>query len=114
MVRVKGGTHAIKRRRKLLSATKGYRNARSSKEKQAKEAWIHAGAHAFAHRKQKKRTFRQLWQIKINAAARTNGETYSTLMHKLKEKNVDLNRKVLAEIAEHNPETFKRIVENVS
>ena len=103
MVRVKGGVHAAKRRRKLLSKTKGYRNERKSKERSAKVAWVHAGAHAFAHRKDKKADFRRLWQIKINAGARAHGVSYSRLLRALKEKKVGLNRKMLAELAEKNP-----------
>lgn len=113
MARVKRGTHAIKRRRKLLKKTKGYRHGRKSKERQAKEAWIHAGQHAFAHRKQKKQSFRRLWQTKINAAVRQYDLSYSAFMHALKKKNVGLDRKVLAHIAEHEPETFARIVKHV-
>lgn len=114
MTRVKRGTHAIKRRRKLLSKTKGYRNARSTKERQAKEAWVHAARHAFNHRKQKKGVFRRLWQTKINAAVREHGMSYSQFIDALKKKNIGLDRKVLATLAENNPETFERIVKKIS
>lgn len=114
MVRVKKAKHAIKRRRKTLKKTKGYRHGRKSKEREAKQAWIRAGQHAFAHRKQKKREFRKLWQIKINAAARAHGMSYSTFMNGLKKKNVALDRKTLASIAENEPETFERVVKHVS
>jgi len=114
MVRVKRGTHAIKRRRKLLSKTKGYRHGKKSKEREAKTAWMHAGQHAFMHRKQKKSVFRQLWNIKINARVREHGMKYSTFMHALKEKKIALDRKILADLAEHEPKTLERIVKHIS
>lgn len=110
MTRVKKGLHALKRRRNILRKAKGYRFGRSTKERQAKEALLHAGVYAFAHRRKKKRDFRALWQIKINAAARDNGISYSKFIHALKKKNVGLNRKMLADLAEHNPAVFKKIV----
>ena len=113
MTRVKRGTTSLKRRKKMLSLTKGYRNARSTKERQAHEAILHAGVHAFAHRRKKKGDFRKLWQIKINASLRNLELTYSKFMGILKEKNIELNRKMLANIAEHNPETFERIVSQI-
>jgi len=112
MARVKGATHAIKRRRKLLSKTKGYRYGRSSKERQAKEAWIHAGAHAFAHRKQKKGDFRRLWQIRIGAAVRPE-LSYSKFISKLKENKIGLDRKVLSDLAQNHLETFGRILKKL-
>lgn len=93
--------------------TKGYRNARSTKEKQAHEAILHAGVHAFAHRRDKKNDFRRLWQVRMNAGLRSLGLTYSKFTDSLKKKNIDLNRKMLADIAENNPETFQRITEQV-
>lgn len=114
MTRVKGAVHAIKRRRKILSRTKGYRNARKSKEREAKQAMIRAGQHAFAHRRTKKRDFRALWQMKVNAGARAHSLTYSTFIKALKDKSVGLNRKMLAELAEHRPATFERIVNHVA
>lgn len=115
MARVKGATHAIKRRRSLLSKTKGFRFGRRTKEKQAKEAWMHALAHSFKHRKARKGDFRQMWQIQINAAVRNLDDSlsYSKFTHMLKSKKIGLNRKMLASLAEHNTETFKRIVEKV-
>jgi len=97
----------------MLSMTKGYRNARSTKEKQAHEAILHAGVHAFAHRRDKKNDFRRLWQVRMNAGLRSLGLTYSKFTDSLKKKNIDLNRKMLADIAENNPETFQRITEQV-
>lgn len=116
MSRVKKGTTASKRRRNILKRAKGYRFGRSTKERQAKEAIAHAGAHAFAHRRDKKNDFRRLWNIKINAAARSdkkNPISYSKFIGVLKENKIDLNRKILADIAENNPESFERILERV-
>lgn len=111
MTRVKRGTTSLKRRKKMLKLTKGYRNARSTKERQAHEAILHAGVHAFAHRKKKKGDFRRLWTIKMNAGLRALGFTYSKFIDTLNKKDIGLNRKMLADMAENNPETFKRIVE---
>ena len=97
----------------MLKLAKGYRNARSTKEKQAHEAILHAGVHAFAHRRKKKGDFRRLWQIKMNAGLRALGFTYSKFTGNLKKNNIELNRKMLADIAENNPETFKRVTEQV-
>ena len=114
MTRVKRGTISLKHRKNILRKAKGYRFGRSKKERQAKEALLHAGVYAFAHRRKKKGDFRQLWQIKINAATREHGMSYSKFMHGLKKKNIGLNRKMLAELAEHNPEIFKKIVKEVT
>ena len=111
MSRVKGATHSIKRRRKILREVKGYRHGRSKKERQAREAIFHAGAYAFAHRRDKKNDFRKLWNVKINAAVRPYGLSYSAFIGALKKKNIALNRKMLADLAEHEPETFKKVVE---
>ena len=113
MPRVKRGTQHTKRRRKVLKATKGYKWRRKNVYKLAKEAQMHAMQNAYVGRKQKKRDMRQLWQIKINAAARNEGTTYSKLIHGLKQNNIDLDRKVLAELAEHEPKAFKKVVETV-
>jgi len=94
-----------------LKAAKGFRWGRKSKERLAREALLHALPYAFVGRKQKKRNFRRLWQIKIGAASRENGMNYSTFIHKLKEKNIALDRKILAELAEFHPEVFKRVIE---
>lgn len=111
MTRVKRGKIALKRRKKVLRQTKGFRWQRKSKERAAKEALLHAGRHAFQDRKKKKSNFRALWQIKINAAARKKGVSYSVLADKLKKANVLLNRKILAELAEQYPEVFNKIVD---
>jgi large subunit ribosomal protein L20 len=113
MTRVKKGVHALKRRRSVLKQTKGMRHGRSSKERQAKEALLHAGNYSFAHRRDKKSHNRKLWNIKINAGARELGMSYSKLIGALKKKNIILDRKILADLAENNPKTFSRILENV-
>lgn len=103
----------MKRRRNILKDAKGYRFGRSTKEAQAKEALYHAGAHAFAHRRDKKNDFRKLWNIKIGATTTALGISYSKFIGMLKKKNIDLDRKILAHLAEHNPTTFGKIVEKV-
>ena len=113
MTRVKKAVNALKYRRNLLKMTKGYRGGRATKERQAQEAVFHAGMHAFAHRRDKKGDFRRLWNVKINAASRPLGIIYSKLIHALKKKNVIIDRKILADLAENNPETFSRIVASV-
>src|SRR3990167_2508561 len=102
MTRVKKGVHALKRRRSVLKQTKGFRHGRSTKERQAKDALLHLGNYAFAHRKDKKSHNRKLWNIKINAGARELGMTYSKLMGALAKKNIIIDRKILADLAEHN------------
>jgi len=113
MARVKRGIIKNKGRRNTLSQVKGYRFGRSTKKRQAYEAIAHAGAHAFAHRRDKKSNFRRLWNIKINAEVRKYELSYSQFIHLLKEKNIELNRKMLAEIAEFAPESFERIIKQV-
>lgn len=113
MTRVKRGTIKNKRRRKILSQTKGYRFGRSTKEAAAREAIRHAGAHAFAHRKDKKADKRALWQTNIGAGSVALGISYSKLMGALKKKDIVLDRKILADLAKNNPETFARIVKAV-
>lgn len=110
MPRVKRGTTATKRRRNVLSYAKGFRWGNKSKERAARTTLFHAWSHAFKDRKRKKRSFRQLWNIRINAGARTNGTTYSRLIHALKGKRIELDRKVLAELAEKEPETFAALL----
>ncbi len=111
MTRVKKGVHALKRRRSVLKQTKGMRHGRSTKERQAKDALLHAGAYAFAHRKDKKSHNRKLWNIKINAGARELGMSYSKMIGALKKKNIELDRKILADLAENNPKTFSKVLE---
>ncbi|MDP2788998.1 MAG: 50S ribosomal protein L20 [bacterium] len=113
MTRVKKGVHALKRRRSVLKQTKGFRHGRSTKERQAKEALLHAGNYSFAHRKDKKSHNRTLWNIKINAGSRELGMSYSKFIDSLKKKNVLLDRKILADLAENHPETFSRVLKTV-
>lgn len=113
MSRVKRGKIATKKRKKILKYTKGFRWGRKSKERAAKEALLHAWTHAFRGRKEKKRDFRALWNVKINAASRANGMKYSELINKLKKANVKLDRKILAELAENEPKVFETILEKV-
>lgn len=101
---------AAKRRRNILSAVKGYRFARSKKKRAAIEAIHHAHLHAFAHRRDKKNDFRQLWIARLNAAIRSHGIRYSAFIAALKRKGVEIDRKILATLAKDRPETFDRIV----
>ncbi len=113
MTRVKKGVHALKRRRSVLKQAKGFRHGRSKKERQAKEALLHAGNYSFAHRRDRKSHNRKLWNIKINAGARKLGISYSKFIDMLKKKNVLLNRKILADLAENHPLVFAKVLENV-
>ena len=110
MSRVKKGVNALKRRRKVLRQVKGYRFGRKSKERQANEAIVHAGMHAFAHRRDKKNDFRRLFQTRIGASAKALGTSYSKLMGALKKKNIILDRKILSTLASDHPEVFAKIV----
>jgi large subunit ribosomal protein L20 len=114
MARVKGGLMAQKRRRNILDEVKGYRLQRSKKKRVAREAIYHAQTYAFAHRKDKKNDFRRLWTVRINAALMAHGLKYSRFIKALKDKNIELDRKVLAAIAVENPEAFGRIVAEVA
>lgn len=122
MARVKGGVTSNKRRKNILAMTKGYRHARKSKKRAAREAIFHAGKYAFAHRKDKKGDFRRLWTVRINAGLDNlaivgkNGKelSYSRLIDALNKKKVLVNRKMLAELAETSPSTFERIVKQVA
>ena len=113
MTRVKKGVNALKTRRNVLKMTKGYRHGRSTKERQAYEAISHAGVYAFAHRRDKKGDMRRLWNVRLNAAVREHGFSYSKFIGALKKKGMVINRKMLSEIAAGNPESFKRIVASV-
>ena len=110
MTRVKKGVHALKRRRSILKQAKGFRHGRSKKERQAHEALLHAGAYAFAHRRDKKSFNRKLWNIKINAGARGHGMSYSKLIGNLKKKSIILDRKILADFAENHPAIFEKVL----
>ncbi len=111
MARVKGAIMTRKRRKSVLKAAKGYWGAKSKHFKMAKQAVLKSGNYAFAGRKQKKRDFRTLWIARISAQAKVNGMNYSTLMHGLKLAGVDLNRKMLAEIAVSDKDAFAVICE---
>lgn len=110
MTRVKKGVNALKSRKNTLRMVKGYRNGRGTKQRQAFEAISHAGTYAFAHRRDKKGDARAVWNLKINAALRPLGHTYSKFIGALKKKNIALDRKVLSEIAHTSPSTFEKIV----
>lgn len=112
MVRVKKGTHAIKNRRKTLKRTKGYRFGRSTKERAANEAIVHADSYRFVHRRTKKRDMRALWNNKIGATL--ENISYSKFIGALKKANIGLDRKTLSILAEKKPKTFQKIVEKVS
>jgi large subunit ribosomal protein L20 len=110
MARAKGGAVAMKRRRKILAQVKGYRFGRSKKKRQAIEAIHHAHLHAFAHRKDKKNDFRRLWTVRLNAGLKAAGLKYSVFMRDLKVKGINLNRKMLAALADERPEAFNRFL----
>lgn len=114
MPRVKRGILHSKRRRNLLKKVKGYKWGRKNKIKLAKVAIVKAGASAYRDRRKKKRDFRALWNIKINASLRARGSTYSRFMGKIKGKNFEIDRKVLSQLAQHHPKIFDRIVEKVN
>jgi large subunit ribosomal protein L20 len=111
MSRVKRGTHARKKRRATLERAKGYRGDRSKSYKRAKEALLKADSYAYRDRRNRKRDFRRLWITRINAAARREGMTYGEFMHGMRVAEVELDRKVLADIAVNDPDTFRRFAE---
>ena len=111
MARIKGGMNARKKHNKVLKLAKGYRGARSKQYRVARQSVMRALTSSYAGRKQRKRQFRQLWIARINAAARMNGLSYSKFMHGLKLAEVDINRKMLSEMAISNPEAFTALVD---
>jgi len=111
MARVKRSKIAMKHRRNVLKRAKGYQFGRSKKEVEAKVALRKAGAHAFAHRKDKKNDMRKLWNVKMNAALRELGTTYSKFINALKKKDIKLDRKIMADLAENHPTIFNKVVE---
>ena len=111
MARVKGGMNAKQKHNKVLKLAKGYRGARSKQYRVAKQSVMRALTSSYAGRKQRKRQFRQLWIARINAAARMNDISYSKLMHRLKLAGVDINRKMLSEMAISDAEGFAKLVE---
>ncbi|OGD94058.1 50S ribosomal protein L20 [Candidatus Curtissbacteria bacterium RIFCSPHIGHO2_01_FULL_41_44] len=112
-MRVKRGVTSHRRHIRLLAKARGYHGGRSKLVKQAKEATIHAGADAYRGRKEKKRQMRSLWITRINAALEPHNISYSQFINKLKSKNVQLDRKILSQIAIENPEAFADIVKKV-
>jgi large subunit ribosomal protein L20 len=113
MARVKGGIMANKRRKNILAQTKGYRFDRSNKKRAAREAIFHANLHAFDHRKDKKGDFRRLFITRINAALTAHGMKYSRFIKALKDKNIELDRKILATLAKDRPDAFEAVVKTV-
>ena len=111
MARIKGGLNAKKKHNRTLKLAKGYRGARSKQYRVAKQSVMRALTSSYAGRKQKKRQFRQLWIARINAAARMNGLSYSKLMHGLKVANIDINRKMLAEMAVNDAAAFTALAD---
>ncbi len=111
MSRVKRSVHSRKKRRATLERTKGYRGQASKSYKRAKEALLKADSYAYRDRRNRKRDFRRLWIIRINAAARQEGMSYSQFMHGLKQAGIEVDRKVLADIAVRDPETFRRFAD---
>lgn len=114
MPRVKRGVHHSKRRKNILKKAKGYKWGRKSKLKLAKTAIVKAGAYAYRDRRAKKRNARQLWNIKINAALRERGLTYSKFINALKQAKIEIDRKILADFAAHHPKLFNAIVNQVA
>lgn len=110
-MRVKGGTVTRRRHKKLLKQTKGFFGTRHKLFRRANEAWMKSMVYAYRDRRNKKRDLRRLWIMRINAAARMNGTTYSRLIHDLKTANIELDRKILAELAVNEPEVFTSVVE---
>lgn len=111
MPRIKRGVITRKRHKKILKMAKGYRGSKSKLFRVAKQQVMKSGQYAYTHRKLKKREFRKLWIARINAAARNNGTSYSRLVHGLKVAGVDINRKMLSEMAIHDPQGFSELAE---
>lgn len=114
MPRVKRGTIALKKRRKVLRQVQGFRGGRKNKEKLAKEALLKKGTYQFRSRKLKKRDMKAMWNIRINAASRMQGISYSKLMAKLKKANIKIDKRTLSELANKYPEAFANIVKQIS
>ena len=113
MSRVKRGVMVKKRHKKLLKSTKGYRHGRKNLVKVARQATLKAGVYQYRDRRNKKRAFRRLWIVRLNAAVLAEGLTYSKFIKGLKDKKIDLDRKILADLAVNNPEELKKIIEKV-
>ena len=113
MSRVKRGVIVRKRHKKLLKLTKGYRHTRKNLVKVAKQATLKAGTYQYRDRRNKKRNFRRLWIVRLNAAVRAHGLTYSKFIRALKDKKIELDRKILADLAVNNPEEFEKVIAKV-
>jgi large subunit ribosomal protein L20 len=113
-MRVKRGIHRHRRHKKIRQLAKGYQGVRSETYRKAREAVIKAGQHAYRDRRKKKRTFRSLWITRLTAALRAQDKNYSVFVKNLKTKSVTLDRKVLSELAIHEPAVFQKIVDHVS
>ncbi len=113
MTRAKTGTTRHKRHKKIRKLSKGFKFSASRRYRTAKEAVLHAGQYAYVGRKQRKRNLRRLWITRLNAALRENGSKYSSFIKALDKKNVELDRKILSDIAVNNPDDFKEIVKSV-
>ena len=113
MTRVKRGVQKRKRKKKIIKQAKGYKWGRKSRYRAAKEALMHAWSHSYIDRRKKKRDFRRLWQIRINAGCRQLGISYSMFINALKKNEIELNRKILAQLAKDYPNIFKEIIEKV-
>ena len=113
MTRVKRGVAAHKRRKYVLARTKGFTNRRRTNAIAAKEALLHADSYAYGHRRLRKRDFRKLWTIRVNAAAHEQGTNFSKLLGALRKQNIQLNKKMLAELAVRNPQAFEKVVASV-
>ncbi len=112
-MRVKRGVAHVKRRKNILKVTKGFKWGRKNQIRKAKTAATKAGRHAYKHRRLKKRDYRQLWQVRINAAAREQGMSYSVFMGKLKAAKITIDRKILSQLANEQPKIFAEIVAKV-
>lgn len=114
MARIKRGVTSHAKHKKLLKLVKGHKGGRSKLVKEAKQSMLHAGQYAFAGRRQRRRDMRKLWITQLNAAVRVEGMSYSKFIAKLKEKNILLDRKILADLAVNNPEDFKKVVSQIT
>lgn len=112
-MRVKGGTTRKERHKKILKKTKGYRLTKSKLYKVANEAYLHAGQYSYNHRQKRPAQMRRVWITKINAACRNNNIQYKDFIKKLKDKNIELDRKILADIAVNNPNVFSFLVKSL-
>lgn len=113
-MRIKAGKTTRKRHKKILKQTKGYRLTKSKLYRVAHEAYLHAGQYSYDHRKKRLNYFRRIWITRINAALKKEGKSYNTFIHNLKEKDIQLNRHVLAELAVNSPDSFSKVVEVAS